>query len=86
MSNSSLGGYVQGMSDLCAPIYVVMGTDEELTFWCFVQYMNRMVYILLTICSNLYTQFLTEAQFLARSIRHEEAPPHPTTAYRGYGS
>ncbi|KAG6333962.1 hypothetical protein ID866_5130 [Astraeus odoratus] len=35
-------GYVQGMSDLCAPLYVVMGTEEELTFWCFVEVMNRM--------------------------------------------
>lgn len=30
------------MSDLCAPLYVVMGSDEELTFWCFVEVMNRM--------------------------------------------
>lgn len=36
-------GYVQGMSDLCSPIYIVMGADEELTFWCFVEVMNRMV-------------------------------------------
>ena len=36
-------GYVQGMSDLCAPVYVVMEGDEELTFWCFVEIMNRMV-------------------------------------------
>ncbi|KAJ7905406.1 rab-GTPase-TBC domain-containing protein [Mycena olivaceomarginata] len=35
-------GYVQGMSDMCAPIYVVMAADEELTFWCFVEFMNRM--------------------------------------------
>ena len=38
-----LKGYVQGMSDLCAPIYVVMGGDENMTFWCFVEVMNRMV-------------------------------------------
>ena len=31
------------MSDLCAPIYVVMSADEEMTFWCFVEVMNRMV-------------------------------------------
>jgi hypothetical protein len=31
------------MSDMCAPIYVVMAADEELTFWCFVEFMNRMV-------------------------------------------
>lgn len=35
-------GYVQGMSDLCAPIYVVMNGNEEMTFWCFVEVMNRM--------------------------------------------
>ncbi|KAL4077167.1 rab-GTPase-TBC domain-containing protein [Scleroderma yunnanense] len=35
-------GYVQGMSDLCAPLYVVMDTEEELTFWCFVEVMHRM--------------------------------------------
>ena len=31
------------MSDLCAPLYVVMGGDEEMTFWCFVRVMERMV-------------------------------------------
>jgi hypothetical protein len=36
-------GYVQGMSDLCSPLYVVMGSDEVTTFWCFVEVMNRMV-------------------------------------------
>lgn len=42
MANAFIG-YVQGMSDLCAPVYVVTGADEELTFWCFVSIMNRMV-------------------------------------------
>ena len=31
------------MSDLCAPVYVVMNGDEEMTFWCFVKIMERMV-------------------------------------------
>lgn len=31
------------MSDLCAPIYVVTGADEVMTFWCFVSVMERMV-------------------------------------------
>lgn len=31
------------MSDLCAPIYVVCGADEAVTFWCFVSVMDRMV-------------------------------------------
>ncbi|KEP45951.1 GTPase-activating protein Gyp7 [Rhizoctonia solani 123E] len=35
-------GYVQGMSDLCAPIYVVSGADEVKTFWCFVEVMEHM--------------------------------------------
>jgi TBC1 domain family member 15 len=36
-------GYVQGMSDLCAPLYVVMDCDEAKTFWCFVAFMDCMV-------------------------------------------
>ena len=35
-------GYVQGMSDLCAPILEVMQNEEE-TFWCFAAFMTRMV-------------------------------------------
>lgn len=31
------------MSDLCAPIYVVTGADEVMTFWCFASVMERMV-------------------------------------------
>lgn len=33
-------GYVQGMSDLLAPIFVAMGT-EEMAFWGFVKFMDR---------------------------------------------
>lgn len=37
-------GYVQGMSDLCSPLYVVLEGDETLVFWCFVNLMEeRMV-------------------------------------------
>jgi hypothetical protein len=58
------------MSDLCSPIYVVMDADEETTFWCFVEVMNRMV-------SGLARRFLviidtfTETKFPPRSERHE---------------
>lgn len=31
------------MSDLAAPIYVVTGGDEVMTFWCFVAVMEKMV-------------------------------------------
>ena len=35
-------GYVQGMSDLLAPIYAVM-QDDAVAFWGFVCFMTRMV-------------------------------------------
>ena len=35
-------GYVQGMSDLLAPLYAVM-QDDAVAFWAFVQFMDRMV-------------------------------------------
>jgi hypothetical protein len=35
-------GYVQGMSDLLAPIYAVM-QDDAVAFWGFVGFMERMV-------------------------------------------
>lgn len=35
-------GYVQGMSDLLAPLYAVM-QDDAVAFWAFVGFMNRMV-------------------------------------------
>ncbi|KAJ7582778.1 rab-GTPase-TBC domain-containing protein [Mycena floridula] len=57
-------GYVQGMSDLCAPIYVVMGTDEELTFWCFVEVMNRMKQNFLRDQSGMKKQLLTLQQLI----------------------
>ena len=34
-------GYVQGMSDLLAPILFVMGGNEVDAFWCFVGFMKR---------------------------------------------
>lgn len=36
-----LGGYVQGMSDLCAPLYAVCHGDEAKTFWLLVGLMRR---------------------------------------------
>lgn len=51
--SSRIKGYVQGMSDLCAPVYVVMGGDEEMTFWCFVEIMDRMVSGVTTFPSSL---------------------------------
>ncbi|KAH8116882.1 RabGAP/TBC [Phellopilus nigrolimitatus] len=58
-------GYVQGMSDLCAPIYVVMGADEEMTFWCFVEVMNRMKQNFLRDQSGMKKQLLTLQQLIS---------------------
>lgn len=41
MASGQLNGYVQGMSDLCAPLYVVCGGDEAKTFWLFNGLMRR---------------------------------------------
>lgn len=41
-TQQSLGGYVQGMSDLCALVYIVCQGDEVATFWCFVHLMQRL--------------------------------------------
>lgn len=53
------------MSDLCAPIYVVMSADEEITFWCFVEVMNRMVSLLPNVClPGLISMILQKQNFL----------------------
>jgi hypothetical protein len=58
-------GYVQGMSDLCAPVYVVMGSDEELSFWCFVEVMTRMKQNFLRDQSGMKKQLLTLQQLIS---------------------
>ncbi|KAJ3772349.1 rab-GTPase-TBC domain-containing protein [Lentinula raphanica] len=57
-------GYVQGMSDLCAPIYVVMQGEEEMTFWCFVEVMNRMKQNFLRDQSGMKKQLSTLQQLI----------------------
>ncbi|TFY73151.1 hypothetical protein EWM64_g10861, partial [Hericium alpestre] len=57
-------GYVQGMSDLCAPMYVAMGTDEALTFWCFAQVMDRMKTNFLRDQSGMKKQLSTLQQLI----------------------
>lgn len=51
-------GYVQGMSDLLAPIYAVM-QDDAIAFWGFVEFMGRMERNFLRDQSGMRTQLLT---------------------------
>jgi hypothetical protein len=57
-------GYVQGMSDLLAPIYAVM-QDDAVAFWAFVGFMDRMVCLYAKSCIILLT-------FLLRNIISSE--------------
>jgi Rab-GTPase-TBC domain len=47
-------GYVQGMSDLLAPIYAVM-QDDAVAFWGFVKFMERMVCLVTSLLIGIDT-------------------------------
>lgn len=51
---------------MCAPIYVVMAADEELTFWCFVEFMNRMVGCPRNISMHALMNFVKQKQNFLR--------------------
>ncbi|KAI8887018.1 RabGAP/TBC [Backusella circina FSU 941] len=51
-------GYVQGMSDLLAPLYVAMG-DEAMAFWVFAKFMDRMKYNFLMDQTGMHGQLST---------------------------
>ena len=51
-------GYVQGMSDLLAPIYAVM-QDDAVAFWAFTNFMERMERNFLRDQSGMRLQLLT---------------------------
>ncbi|KKA26607.1 hypothetical protein TD95_003417 [Thielaviopsis punctulata] len=51
-------GYVQGMSDLLAPLYAVI-QDDALAFWCFQHFMDRMERNFLKDQSGMRSQLLT---------------------------
>ncbi|PGH12758.1 hypothetical protein AJ80_06582 [Polytolypa hystricis UAMH7299] len=56
-------GYVQGMSDLMAPIYAVM-QDDAVAFWGFVSFMDRMERNFLRDQSGMRQQLLTLDQLV----------------------
>ena len=51
-------GYVQGMCDLLSPIYFIL-QDEELAFWAFANFMNRMERNFLRDQSGIRDQMMT---------------------------
>ncbi|KAH3901519.1 related to GTPase-activating protein GYP7 [Saccharomycodes ludwigii] len=54
-------GYCQGMTDLLSPIYYIL-QDEVLSFWAFVNFMDRMERNFLTDQSGIKEQMLTLAE------------------------
>jgi hypothetical protein len=56
-------GYVQGMSDLLAPIYAVM-QDDAIAFWAFVRFMDRMERNFLRDQSGMRSQLMTLDQLV----------------------
>lgn len=65
-------GYVQGMSDLLSPIYVVYEADEASSFWAFVGWMKVMVRRRDSFAPrNAYGPILLGGEFLARPERDE---------------
>ena len=62
-------GYVQGMSDLLAPIYAVM-QDDALAFWGFVKFMERMVASIEYEGFKVIVNILAGTQLPPRPVRH----------------
>lgn len=66
-------GYVQGMTDLLSPLYLVL-RDETKTFWCFVNFMEKMERNFLRDQSGIKDQMVTLAELcdlmLPRLSRH----------------
>jgi hypothetical protein len=65
-------GYVQGMSDLLAPIYAVM-QDDAVAFWGFVKFMDRMVGSATTLSLTL----LDKTSYLLTQHPGTKFPPRP---------
>ena len=68
-----LAGYVQGMSDLCSPLYVICEGDEVRTFWCFVGFMDRVVSL---------TSFPFPSVRTSRPTHHSDVGQQKSNFYR----
>ncbi|CAO1624075.1 unnamed protein product [Jaminaea pallidilutea] len=67
--DSELGGYVQGMSDLCSVLYVINDGDPCDTFWCFVGLMERMRSNFLSSQAGMKSQLLALQTLLRTTDR-----------------
>lgn len=67
-------GYVQGMSDLLAPIYAVM-QDDAVAFWGFVGFMDRMVSLWIQGNLDAIADRHTGAKLPSRPVWHAQAAP-----------
>ena len=78
-------GYVQGMSDLLAPLYAVM-QDDAVAFWAFVGFMDRMV-TSFPLCMIIYYMLIEKGTKLSsRSIRHADSTPYHRPPRATHGS
>lgn len=78
-------GYVQGMSDLLAPLYAVM-QDDAVAFWAFVGFMDRMV-TPLPLCIIIYCMLIEKGTKLSsRPIRHADPTPYHRPPRTTHGS
>lgn len=80
-------GYVQGMSDLLAPIYAVM-QDDAVAFWGFVGFMKRMVRPELAhgIVDFIDIHIFTGAELLTRPIWHASSASYSRPSCPTHGS
>jgi len=80
-------GYVQGMSDLLAPIYAVM-QDDAIAFWGFQKFMERMVGHPVIFVLAEYTKLISFSgtQLPPRPIRHASATHNTRPARPTHGS
>lgn len=77
-------GYVQGMSDLLAPIYAVM-QDDAVAFWGFVGFMDRMVCKHGCIQNINLTVKQSGAKLSPRSVWHAKATDDSRSSRTAYG-
>lgn len=86
MTSLNLIGYVQGMSDLLAPIMVIMENEVD-SFWCFSGYMDKIVpnYWIIQKKKNKILNMIINLKgikFFNGTIRNKATAVQPKSAFR----